>query len=1121
MPILKIRSSYSDLSCKLPDSLKNTDMKSKTILFAILTCITTSTFAQIDARLLQQPDVSDTHITFVYAGDVWTVNKSGGVATRLSSPIGVESFPKFSPDGKHIAFSANYHGNVDVYVVPVSGGMPKRLTQHSAYDRVLDWHPDGKHVLFASGRESGRQRFSQFYLIASEGGMASKLPVPYGEFGSFSPDGRQLAYTDKSRVFRTWKRYRGGTAPDITIMDLHNLNAEVVIDSDANDEIPMWLEGKIYFLSDRGVHKRGNIWSYDPTSKALEQLTHFTDYDVRFPSAGPQDIVFEAGGKLYLLNLAEGQAREVTIEVVTDQLALQPKLKGVMENVASAHPAFDGKRVVVEARGELFSVPAEKGYVENLTQTSGVAERYPAWSPDGRYIAYWSDRSGEYELTLLEPETGKEQQLTNYGPGFRYKLYWSPDSKKLAFVDKAMTIKIYEVDNKRTIDVDQATRMFEGRLRGFSVSWSADSKWMAYSKSLPNSNQAVFVFDLSAYNSQQLTSGYYSVMQPVFDPDGKYLFVLTNRSFSPSYSDFDNSFVYSNATQLAAISLRKDVLSLLSPENDAVEPQEEDDEQKEDAQEAAKPEKKKKKGKGADAEDEKTPTDEGKSLEIDAEDFESRMVLLPEPAGNFGNIYAVAGKLIYHKAPNTGDSQKEAPIKFFDLEERESKTIIGDADGFVVSANGEKLLVSKGKNMAVVSVAEGQKMDKPLNLAEMNMTVNPREEWNQIFRDAWRLERDFFYDEGMHGVDWDEMYVRYSALLEDAATRDDVNFIIGELIGELNASHTYRGGGDREQAQNMDFGYLGVDYQMSDGFYRIGKIYKGAPWDIEAKSPLDMPGVEASEGDYLLAVNGVPVDASREPYFAFEGLAGKTVQLTLNTQPIMAGSRKVIVETMRSGTRLRHLSWIEANRKMIDEATDGKVGYVYVRSTGIDGQNELVRQFMAQWDKEGLIIDERFNSGGQIPDRFIELLNRKPLAFWSVRDGKDWQWPPIAHFGPKVMLINGWSGSGGDAFPDYFRKAGLGPLIGSRTWGGLIGISGAPQLIDGGIVTVPTFRMYDPDGAWFKEGHGVDPDIEVHEDATTLAKGGDAQIEKAISVIMELIEQKGFKKPVHPAVEER
>lgn len=1075
--------------------------------------------AQINAILLQQPDVSETQITFVYAGDVWVVSKSGGLATRLSSPAGVESFPKFSPDGSRIAFSANYQGNTDVYVMPVTGGIPKRLTEHSFSDRVIDWHPDGTKVLFASSRESGRQRFAQFYLVNTAGGMAEKLPVPYGEFGTFSPDGKQFAYTQKSRAFRTWKRYTGGMAPDITLFDLEDYSSEVIVESEANEEIPMWSGNEIYFLSDRGPNKRFNIWAYDLNDKSVKQLTHFDEFDVHFPSIGPEDIVFEAGGKLYLLGLSNHKITEVEVKIVTDQITLQPKMVDAKEFIAHAWISPDGKRVAVEARGDIFSLPAEKGYVKNLTQTSGVAERYPAWSPDGRYIAFWSDASGEYELVLLNNETGEQKQVTTLGAGFRYQPFWSPDSKKLAFVDKAMEIKIYELDKNRVIDVDKGLYLSHGGLMNFRVSWSSDSRWMAYNRSTDNRNQAVFLFDLNNYTKHQVTSGYYSTMNPAFDPEGKYLFVLTNRHFQPNYSDFDNTFIYPNATQLAAIALRTDVKDILAPENDEAEIKKEDKKEdgSADIKAKKKKDKKKKNGKAGEDQDEK----EEKPVEIDLEGFESRLTILPEKAGNYNNLQTVKGKLVYQKYPDSGFGNGGSTVKYYDIEKRESKTVIEGITAYLISADGKKMLVAKGNDAAVVDVAENQKMEKKLPVADMKMMVDPKAEWKQIFRDAWRLERDYFYDPGMHGLNWNAMYEKYGKLIDDAATREDVNFIIGELIGELNASHTYRYGGDSEKAKKINVGYLGVDYEISEGKYRIKKILKAAPWDIEVKSPLDMPGIEAQEGDYLLAVNGVPLDTASEPYCAFMGLGGKTVELTLNSQPIMEGSRKVVVKTLQNETRLRHLAWIEHNRQMVDKATEGKVGYIYVRSTGIDGQNELIRQFMAQWDKEGLIIDERFNSGGQIPDRFIELLNRKPLAFWAVRDGKDWQWPPVAHFGPKVMLINGWSGSGGDAFPDYFRKAGLGPLIGTRTWGGLIGISGVPRLIDGGIVTVPTFRMYDPDGKWFREGHGVEPDIEVKEDPTALAKGGDAQLQKAIEVVMEEIRKGGFKKPDHPPVEKR
>jgi tricorn protease len=571
------------------------------------------------------------------------------------------------------------------------------------------------------------------------------------------------------------------------------------------------------------------------------------------------------------------------------------------------------------------------------------------------------------------------------------------------------------------------------------------------------------------------------------------------------YSDVDNSFIYPNTTNIAAVSLTDEISSLLAPKNDTVAVKIEVDEKAEKEENDDKDEKE----------------DETKSVKIDFENFENRVVLLSPDAGNYRNLQAVSGKIIYHKMPNTGSGDKTKPVKYFDIKELEEKTIVADADGYMISADKKKMLVASNRKFAVVDIAPDQKMEKFVPSDKLETTIDPMSEWHQIFNDAWRFERDFFYDPNMHGLDWDKIGERYRKLIDDAVTRWDVNYVLGELIGELNASHTYRWGGDTEQSESNSVGYLGVDWKLENGAYRIDKIIKGALWDAEVRSPFDQPNVAVSEGDYLLAVNGVPVDASKDIYAAFQGMAGKTIELTINSSPSMNGARKVIVEALPSESRLRHLAWIEVNRKRVDEATDGEIGYIYVRSTGVDAQNELVRQFAAQFNKKGLIIDERFNSGGQIPDRFIELLNRQALAFWAVRDGKNWQWPPVANFGPKVMLINGWSGSGGDAFPDFFKKAGLGTLVGTRTWGGLIGISGSPSLVDGGSVTVPTFRMYDPDGKWFAEGHGVEPDIKVIEDPTQMAKGIDPQLEKAIDEVLRLLKENPPVSPEQPSYEIR
>ncbi|MBK8490080.1 MAG: PD40 domain-containing protein [Saprospirales bacterium] len=1062
--------------------------------------------AQVNARLFQHPDVSQTHITFVYADDIWIVPKAGGMASRLSSPQGSEAFPRFSPDGKQIAFSGNYDGNGDIYVIPSQGGMPNRVTHHGMYDRLVDWYPDGKSLLYASSMESGKQRWSQLYQIAAEGGLPVKLPMVHAEFGSLSADASKIAFTDRSRVFRTWKRYRGGMAADIWIFDLKTKDAKNITSSDANEELPMWVGDKIYYISDGGSEMRNNIWVYDTKAQTTKQVTKFTDFDVHFPSLGPSEIIFEAGGKLYLLNLRDDQYKEVNVQVVTDLAMVKPRKESVANYIENADVAPDGNRVVIEARGELFSLPAEKGYVQNLTQSSGVAERFPAWSPNGKYIAYWSDKSGEYELTIRDLTAGnKEKKLTQLGAGFRYNLYWSPDSKHLAFVDQTMTIRIFHMDTNTTDRVDQDFTLFEGGLRSWTPGWSPDSRWMAYSRTVDNNNNAIFIYDTKEKKATQATSGFYNDLNPTFSADGKYLFLVTNRSFNPVYGDFDNSWTYPNASQLAAIALRPDVASPLAAENDTV------------AIKLDTPEKAKEEEKSADN-GEKKP--EVEPVEIDFNQFERRLVILPPVAGNMGDLSAPEGKVIFMRFPNAGANSEDGGgnLMYFDLKEREEKTIISGVNGYKMSADGKKLLVIQNGQWGVIEPNPEQKLEKTLPIADMEATINPREEWRQIFNDAWRFERDFFYDKQMHGVDWNAMRKQYGDMIEFAVTRNDVNFILGELIGELNASHTYRGGGDQETPKQRQVGYLGINWEKANGQYRIKEIIRGADWDNEVRSPLDEPGIKVKAGDYILAVNGMALSDYTDPWAPFEGLAGKTVELMVNDNPSMEGAHMVMVKTMGDETRLRNLAWIESNRKRVDEASGGKIGYIYVPSTGVDGQNELVRQFYGQWNKEGLVIDERFNNGGQIPDRFIELLNRKPLAYWDVRDGKNWQWPPVGHFGPMAMLINGWSGSGGDAFPDYFRKAGLGPLIGMRTWGGLIGISGAPTLIDGGGVTVPTFRMYNPDGTWFKEGHGVDPDIEVVENPSTLAKGVDPQLEKAIENVLQQIKAHG---PIDPKVPER
>ncbi len=1134
-------------------------------LGALVACASaTPAAAQIDARMFRYPDVSASRITFVYGGDIWVVPKAGGVAIRLSSPPGEELFPRFSPDGSKIAYSANYDGNLDVYVVASLGGEPVRLTHHPMDDRVVGWHPDGKRVLFASSRASGRQRFNQFYLVSVTGGLPERLPVPYGEFGAFSPDGQRFAYMPQSQDFRTWKRYRGGWAPDIWIFDLATLAARNVTSNEASDAHPMWHGGTMYFMSDRGADQRQNLWAWNEATGAVRQVTDFKDFDITFPSIGPDEIVFQAGGRLYLLDLASEKTREVAVQVTTDRLTLKPRTQNVEKLIAGASVSPGAKRALFEARGDVFSVPAEHGAIINVTRSSGVAERYPTWSPDGKTLAYWSDRSGEYELTLRPADgSGGETTVTKLGPGFRYAPQWSPDSRKLAFIDQAMRIRVHDLDRKETIEVDQSPAWIShGTLEPFVFAWSPDSRWLAYARQVETLNDAIFVFDVRDRHRHQATSGYFADSDPTFDPEGKYLFYASDRSFTPVYGRFDNSWTYPNATQLVGATLRKDVLSPLVPRNDVEgedekkdkdgdksddkkdddkkdeKPGDKKDDKKDDKPDggkdsvsdpAAQPPKPKstapatgKPGTAKDAKLEKPTTalPKVKPVDIDFDGFEGRVVILPPEAGNYSGLHAVKGKLLYRREPRTGASDKKSPVVYYDLKEREEKTVIADADGFEASLDGSKLFVFKAQKYGIIEVKPDQKLEKTMRTSELEAPVDPRAEWKQMFADAFRFERDYFYDPSMHGVDWARMRTHYGKLLDDAVTRWDVNFVLGELIAELNASHTYRGGGDEEEPPVRGVGMLGADFELVNGAFRIARIVGGGPWDADVRAPLADPGVNVKEGEYVLAVNGVPLDTTKDIYASFDGLGDKTVLLAVNDKPTVAGARQVLVTCLPDETELRFRAWIEERRRRVDEATGGKVGYIYVQSTGRDAQNELVRQFVAQRTKDGLIIDERFNSGGQIPDRFIELLNRPPLSYWAVRDAPSVQWPPVAHRGPKVMLINGWSGSGGDAFPFYFREAGLGPIIGTRTWGGLIGISGTPGLVDGGAVTVPTFRMYDPNGQWFAEGHGVEPDIAVPEDPSQLAKGTDPQLERAIEEVMKAVRQMA-PDPKRPAYERR
>ncbi len=1049
--------------------------------------------AQVDARMLRYPAVSADRIAFVYAGDVWVVPRSGGTAARLTSARGEESFPRFSPDGSQIAFTGNYDGNLDVYVIPTLGGEARRITHHPAPDLVNGWTPDGKSLLFASSMTSEKDRFDKLFLVSAAGGLPKVLPMPYGDFGAISPDGKQIAYTPSTTDFRTWKRYRGGWMQDIWLFDLEKGTARKLTDGKANYTQPMWHGSTLYFMSDRGANERNNLWATNPAEPSqLRQVTSFDEYDVRFPSIGPRDIVFENGGRLYLLDLATEKPSEVRINVVTDLATLRPRTVNVARRIDSWWLSPTGKRALIEARGDIFTLPAEEGVVRNLTNSSGVAERSPSWSPDGKWVAYFSDRTGEYELTVRPADgTGSERTVTKLGAGFRYHPFWSPDSKKVAFVDQAMKVHMVDVATGADKVVDKANYYTNGALANWRPSWSPDSRWLAYQRDLPSRREAIFLFDTRSGETKQATSGFYGASDPAFDPDGKYLYFLSDRAMTPVYGSYEGTWTYPNATQILATALRPDVASPLAPKDDedpGIKPPE-----------APKPDAAKGK---AEPKRDAAPPPAVKPVEIDAAGLEARAVLLPVPAGTYGDLVGVAGKLVYLRRPRAGSApDAKSDVAYWDLKDRKEESVVEGVNDAEFSADGNKVMVRDGERFAILDLKPKQKIDKTLAVASMEASVDPRAEWRQMFDDTYRFYRDYFYDANMHGVDWAAQKAEYGKLLADARTREDVDFVIGEFIAEVNSSHTYKGGGDLEEAPRRNVGLLGVDWSLENGAYRVKHIVRAAPWETEVRSPLLESGVNVKEGDYVLAVGGRKLDPAEDPWAAFDGLGGKTVQLLVNDKPSSEGARSVVVKMLTSEARLRNLAWIEAKRERVDEATHGRVGYIYVPDTGLGGQSELARQFYGQFDKDGLIVDERFNSGGQIPDRFVELLNRPVLNYWAVRDGHDWQWPPVAHNGPAVMLINGWSGSGGDAFPYYFKSEKVGPLIGTRTWGGLIGISGVPGLVDGGGITVPTFAIYSTDGKWIIEGHGVDPDIVVDEDPAQQAKGIDPQLEAGIAEV--------------------
>lgn len=1097
-------------------------MKSIITFFALI-FISSISQAQINAKLMRYIDVSQTHLTFVYGGDIWLAPKDGGQAIQITNSPGEESYPKFSPDGSEIAFTASYNGNLDVYVMPTAGGIPVRLTYASYPDRMVDWHPDGERILFASRRETGIPRVNQFFLVSKKGGNAEKIAVPYGELASFSGDGTKLAYITKITENYPFKRYRGGLTSDVIIYDLLNNTAENITNNLANDGQPAWSGEKIYFLSDQGENMRRNIWSYHTGTKETKQITEFTDFDIAYLSAGKNDVAFEAGGVLYVMDIASEQFKQVDIKVISDLSVEIARTKNVGSSIQNMTASPGGKRIVFEARGELFDVPVKEGYIRNLTRSSGAFDQNPAWSPDGNHVAYWSDVSGEYELYLQSMRDEKApRKMTNRNSGFGYQLFWSPDSKKIAFIDEKNEISIIDIGSSGITKADKSSwNIGHGGRFGYPLSWSPDSKWLAYAKGLDNANQAIFVYNLSEAKVYQVSSGYYSDFNPVFSTDGKHLFYFTDRKFSAAYSGLgDGTWIYLNNTQLAVLGLTEDAPFLLEPKNDEIEEKKDENGEGEDDKSSKGKKGKKKKG------DEAAESDEEKeevNISIDWEDIESRLTLLPPKPGNLGNLMAFEGKVVYRRFPNTGQPDAKPMLMLYNIEKREEKMVLDNTQSVKLAADGKSILVRSGGKYGIIKPDPDQKIEKPIPTDGLVMQLNPKEEWRQIFNDTWRRHRDFFYDEDMQQVDWNALRERYGALIEDARTRWDVSNIQANLNAELSAGHTYAFGGDAERVPPVHTGYLGIDWELKDGKYSVKRIVKPAQWDTEVRSPFNHTGSKVKAGNVILSVNGLALDPAKDPYAAFEGLAGKTVSLSVSKSGNGSDAEAVVITclTQREEQTLRYLEWIENNRKLVEKLSDGKLGYIYMSNTSSRGQLELVSMYYGQLNKQGFIIDERFNGGGQLADRFLELMKRPVVYNLYWRHGKHHPYPIKANTGPMGMLINGWAGSGGDALPWAFRELEAGPIVGERTLGILVGPATGHRLIDGGGITVPGARLYDNDGHWFWEGEGVQPDFPVWDDPNVLIKGRDPQMEKVVEEVLKLLETQAPNPTPPPAMEDR
>ena len=1070
--------------------------------------------------LMRRPTMNRTHIVFQYAGDLWSVPRAGGEAARLTNGVGTESSPVFSPDGQTIAFTGEYDGNTDVFTIPAAGGVPKRITYHPGVDAFCNWSPDGKQMLFLSDRSSESRRFVKLFTVPVSGGLASEVPLPTGFDGTFAPDGAKLAYEPLPRGFNAWKRYRGGMASYIWIATLADSSTEKIPREDSNDFNAMWPSygnaDKVYFLSDRDGAI--TLFSYDTKTKRVSKLINNTGLDIKSASAAGDSIVYEQFGSLNIFDLKSNRSSKVNVTINADQLAVRPRYEKVSQFINGAAISPTGARAVFEARGEILSVPAEKGDARNLTNTTKVAERDPSWSPDGKWIAYFSDESGEYELHLRDQKAAGEVKKIKLEPSFYYGPQWSPDSKKIAFSDKRLNLWVVDVENGQPNKYD--TLIAGGG--GTSVSWSSDSRWLTYSKPLKSYYSAVYVHSLEDGKTTQITDGMSDAQSPVFDKSGKYLFFTASTDVGPKLSGFDMSAYAHNVTRSVYVAvLRKDLPSPLAPESDEEKVTEE--KKAEGATgDAAKPADKPEEKKADVAAAKPAEKKEAPKVNIDFDNIGQRILALPIPNKNYvGLDVGKPGTLWVAELP---EGAQGVTLHKFDLDKRKLDKVIDNLQGLSFSANGEKLLYRMGPNFFIAATAAAgtpgfKPGDGKIKTEDMEVFVDPKAEWEQMYRETWRIERDFFYAPNYHGLDLKATEKKYEPYLQALVHRSDLNYLFQEMLGELTVGHLYVQGGDILDPKHVGGGLLGADYKIENGRYRFARVFNGENWNPNLRAPLTQPGVNVVAGEYLLAVKGRDVTAADDIYSLFESTAGKQVTIKVGPNPDGSASRQVTVVPVGNEAGLRNLAWIEDNRRKVEKMSDGKLAYIYLPDTAQGGYTYFNRYFFSQLDKQGAVVDERYNSGGHAADYVVDYLKKPLNSFWAGREGVDFRQPVATMPGPKAMLANEYSGSGGDYLPYLFRRYGIGPIIGKRTWGGLVGIGGYPTLMDGGSVTAPHFAFYTPEGKWDIENRGVAPDVEIDLDPKAWREGHDVQLEKAVNWLMEELKKnppKEYKRPPYP-----